>query len=97
MKPIQLATDVVSVGELKVQAARLFKRIHQDRRPIVITQHGKPAAVLLAPEDYDRLAEQTRFIEAVRQGLSDSEAGRVIADSELDADIDAVLGPRRVR
>ena len=95
MRPIQLANDIVSVGELKVQAARLLKRIHQDRRPIVITQHGKPAAVMLAPEDFDRLAEHARFVSAVREGLSDSEKGKLVDDADLDAELEAAIGPRR--
>ena len=84
MRPLQVSTDVVSVGELKVQAARILKRIHNDRCPIVITQHGKPAAVLVSTEDFDRMAEHTRFMQAARRGLDDVEAGRVVDDKELD-------------
>ena len=84
MRPLQLSTDVVSVGELKVQAARILKRIHSDRCPIVITQHGKPAAVLVSTEDFDRMAEHSRFMAAAKQGLDDVNAGRVLDDEELD-------------
>lgn len=91
MRPLQLSTDVVSVGELKVQAARILKRIHSDRCPIVITQHGKPAAVLVSTEDFDRMAEHTRFVQAAQRGLSDVEAGRVVDDEELDKALDVAF------
>ena len=84
MRPFQLATDVVSVGELKIQAARILKRVARDRAPIVITLHGKPAAVLVSPEDFDRMAEHSRFMQAAQRGFDDVQAGRVVDDKELD-------------
>ncbi len=87
MRPIQLSSDVVSVGEFKLQAANILARVKTNRRPIVITQHGKPAAVLVSPEDYDALAEHARFLESVQQGMNDSECGRLVEDSELDDEL----------
>jgi prevent-host-death family protein len=97
MKPIRIATDVVSVGELKVHAAKLLDRIRDERRPIVITQHGKPAAVLIRPEDYDRLVEQLWFVTAVEEGLEQSKRGEGVDDAELDPDLEKALEPRKSR
>jgi prevent-host-death family protein len=85
MRPFQLSTDVVSIGELKVQAARILQRVNKDRCPIVITQHGKPAAVLVSTQDYDQMADHARFMLAVQRGLDDVQAGRVVDDKEVDA------------
>jgi len=84
MRPVQLSTDVVSIGELKVQAARILQRVNRERCPVVITQHGKPAGVLVSPSDYDQLAERALFMKAVGRGLEDVEAGRLVEDEELD-------------
>jgi prevent-host-death family protein len=97
MRPIQLSKDVVSLGELKVQASRILARVKKDHRPIVITQHGKPAGVLISPEEFDTLAEHARFMEAVRHGLDDSEQGRLVDDAELDAEIGRVLKTKRAQ
>lgn len=75
----------------KTQALRILKRVNKDRRPILITLHGKPAGVLVSPEDFDRLSESARFMDGVRKGLSDSEHGRLIDDVYLDADIEKAL------
>ena len=45
--------------------------------PVVVTQHGKPAGVLLSPKAFDELTERARFVTAVSEGLADAEAGRV--------------------
>lgn len=37
------------------------------------------------------LGEQHRFLEAVQEGLSDSESGRLLDDEELGAELDAEL------
>jgi len=49
--------------------------------------------VLITPEDFDRMREPDRFIEAVSAGLADSAAGRVIDDEGLGAELDAEFGP----
>lgn len=90
MLPLQIATDIVAIGELKVHAAQLIKRVRQQGRPLIITQHGKPASVLLSPQDYDRLVEQDRFLMSVREGMADTAAGRVIDDDAGDAELEAI-------
>lgn len=93
MRALQIANDIVSVGELKVHASRLLRQIHDGQRPLVVTQHGRPAAVMLSPESYDHLTARLRFVEAVEEGLRDADAGRWIEDDALDAELDAILHP----
>lgn len=93
MKPIQIAEDVVPLADFKAHASRLFRQIREQQRPVVITQNGKPAAVLITPEEFDRMQERERFVAAVEEGLADAEAGRLIDDDQLGADLDRELGP----
>jgi len=92
MKPLQVAQDIVPVGAFKAHASQFIRRLNAEHRPIVITQNGKPAAVLLTPEEFDRLREHDRFLDAVQAGLQDSAAGRVTDDENLDADLDLAFG-----
>ena len=61
----------------------------------IITQKGRPAAVLLSPEEFDRLTYRERFPAAVREGLADAEAGRVVFDRDLDEAVERELGERK--
>ncbi len=92
MKPLQVAQDIVPVGAFKAHASEFIRRLRVEHRPIVITQNGKPAAVLVTPEEFDRLREHDRFLEAVRAGIEDSEAGRVTDDENLDGDLNLAFG-----
>ena len=93
MRPVQLSEDILPVGEFKAHLAQVLTKLRESDRPIVITQNGKPAAVMVSPKEFDRLLERERFIDAIREGLSDSEAGRQISDKDLDRQLTAEFGP----
>jgi prevent-host-death family protein len=83
MKEVQIADGIVPLGEFKAQAAKLLKRVGESGEPMVITQNGRPAGVLVSPKEYDRIVERQRFLESIAAGLADAEAGRVIDTAEL--------------
>ncbi len=83
MRSVRISEDFVPVSEFKAQAADWLRKIGETGDPLVVTQHGKPAAVLLSPEAFDQLIEQAGFVAAVNEGLADSEAGRVHPHSEV--------------
>ena len=53
--PVQVSTNVVPIAEFKAHASQMLERIRENHHPILITQHGKAAAVVLSPEEFDRL------------------------------------------
>ena len=87
MKPINISRNIISLSDFKNRASKMLNEVQSSHRPIVITQNGKAAAVLLAPADFDALTERARFIDAVEAGLADVQEGRVLADEELGPDL----------
>ena len=77
MRVLRVSENFVPVSELKAQAADWLRKIGETGGPVVVTQNGKPAAVLLSPRAFDELSEQARFVSAVSEGLADADAGRV--------------------
>ena len=65
VKEIQISDGIVPLGEFKAQAAKLLKRIGESGQPMVITQNGRPAGVLLSPREYDRMQKRQRFLESI--------------------------------
>jgi len=80
---LHVADDIVPIGEFKTQAARLLRRVAQTSRPLVITQNGRPAGVMLSPAEYDRLCARERFLVSVAAGAVDAEEGRVMDSDTL--------------
>ena len=92
MRPLRISRDIIPLAQFKRQTSKIFRRLREEQRPIVVTQNGQPAAVLISPEEFDRLQEHDRFLGAVQKGLSDSEAGHLIDDEELSTDLGAKFG-----
>ncbi len=86
MSPLHVSKDLVPIATFKATASEMVRQLRRRKRPFVITLNGRAAAVVLSPEEFDRLADEARFVGAVREGLADSEAGRLVADADLDLD-----------
>lgn len=83
MKAVQVSDGIVPLGEFKSQAAKILKRLGESGQPMVITQNGRPAGVLISPQEFDRFQERQRFLESIAAGLADAEAGRVLETAAL--------------
>lgn len=85
MRVLRVSEDVVPVGQFKAQAKKWLARAAETGQPLVITQNGRPAAVMLSPAEYDRLTERERFVSDVASGIDDADAGRLISLAESKA------------
>ncbi len=65
MQPLKISENIVPVSDFKAKTAEWLRRLTETGEPLVITQNGKAAGVLVSPEAFDQLAERSRFIGAV--------------------------------
>ncbi|MED5374255.1 MAG: type II toxin-antitoxin system Phd/YefM family antitoxin [Myxococcota bacterium] len=91
MKRPALAEDLVPVKELRSNLAGWLRRVDENGRPVVITQRGKAAAVLIHPAMLDELEEGRELVSKVLRGLREADDGAVSSDEDVWADIDALL------
>ncbi len=84
MKALRLSEDIVTVGEFRAKTSTWLDKLKTSGQPVVITQNGKPAAVLLSPIEYDRIQYTENFKESVVRGVADAEAGRTMSTEELE-------------
>lgn len=73
MRDINAAKGIVPLGEFKANASRYLKQLGGDGEPLVITQNGRPAAVVLAPSAFEELRQRQAYLEAVAEGLAQAE------------------------
>ena len=78
MKTLSVATGIVPIAEFKSGISKWFREIRDSGSPLVITQNGKPAGVLLSPQEYDALVYRRDFLDSVERGLEDAQAGRAL-------------------
>ena len=94
MEPLRVSEHIVAVSEFKAQAADWLRRAADTAQPVVITQNGKAAGVLLSPRVFDDLMERARFVAAVDEGLSDVKAGRMVDHEEVVKEVRSRFGHR---
>lgn len=51
------SSDIIPVSDVQAQLPKVIKAVRGTQRAIVVTQRGRPAAVLLDIEEYERLSD----------------------------------------
>ncbi len=76
------AQAIISVSDFKARTSEYLQYL-REQGPIVLTQNGKSAGVLLSPQAHDRLHSEIKELAAIARGLADGNAGRSISTDEL--------------
>ena len=79
---MNIAKDIEPVTTLKRDAAELISRAKNTGSPVVITQNGKPTAVLQDVDSFQRQKQLLHILKLVAQGERDYEAGRTLTHTE---------------
>jgi prevent-host-death family protein len=86
-------TKPVSVTELRANPGRVMRRAKGSHEPIVLTERGKPSAVLLSLEAYAALRgnPEREMLRSIRRGQREIAAGRFFTLDQVMADARKVL------
>ncbi len=91
MTRLKLEEDVKPLSEFRANAAALLEQVHQTGRPLLITQHGKSAAVLLDVAAYDAMVEKLELLEDIRIADAQLRAGQGVENEDARAQLLARL------
>jgi len=82
---------IIPISELQSQAKRIIEGVKQTRDPVIITQRGRPAALLVNYEDYEGMVatleemSQPDWRERLVEAERDSRAGKGMELEEVKA------------
>jgi len=76
---VKFSEDVVPLSDLKINPGKVVSRAQDTHRPILLTSRGRGIAVVQGLEDYEKTAEELRFVKAVAQGLMDVREGNTVS------------------
>ena len=79
---VKFSEDVIPLSELKINPGKIVGRAQDTHRPILLTSRGRGIAVVQGLEDYERTAEELRFVKAVAEGLMDVREGNTVSLEE---------------
>ena len=81
---IDLKNDLLPVSEFRSHTAEVIERVQREGGPLVITHHGKAAAVLLSVREYQRMEEVREVRAVLARGRRDFERGAVVNHDEVE-------------
>jgi prevent-host-death family protein len=70
------------VTSLKRKATEILAEVAESRDPVLITQHGKPAAYLVDIETFEGLTQRLKILEGISRGERDIEESRVLTHEQ---------------
>jgi prevent-host-death family protein len=68
---LSISEDIKSVSELKKKTHEIFRQMHRTGRPIIVTVNGRPDAVLLEVDVFERKLKSLNL-------------GTLLAEAEID-------------
>jgi prevent-host-death family protein len=83
------------VTEIKRHATKIIAQLKSDHRPVLITEHGRSAAVLLDVETYDNLNRRLSLLEGIVRGERAFLERRTVSHGEAKQRLSRWLGRRR--
>ena len=89
MKRMKIDQDIRPMSEFRTGIASFLKQVHDTKRPLVITQHGKGVAVLLDVAEYEAMQEKLELLEDVQTSIAQIDSGSGIEHDEAKI---AILG-----
>jgi len=91
---MNISKDIKPITYLKSKAPDLLKQINETHRPVVITQNGKPKAVLQDPESYQNMRNAVGILKLISQGEQDVKEGRWKSQEEVFTNVEKILSEK---
>lgn len=77
-----MRTELVTT--LKRKATKLLAASKKEQEPILITQHGSPAAYLVDVQSYDKQQQRMALLEGIARGEKAVEDARVLSHAQAE-------------
>lgn len=75
MSRMRVDEDIRPLSEFRAGLASFVKRIHETRRPMVLTQRGRGVAVLMDVHEFEAMRERLALLEDIYRAEEQLDAG----------------------
>ncbi|MCH8813306.1 MAG: type II toxin-antitoxin system Phd/YefM family antitoxin [Gemmatimonadetes bacterium] len=84
MPKIRPTEDIQPLTAFRANVASFIDQVRNTRRPLVLTQHGRSAAVLLGVSDYEALVDELELLRDIRTAELQIDAGQAVSHDEVE-------------
>jgi prevent-host-death family protein len=82
---------IVPVTDLRQDAAGVLKRLKKSQDPLVITQRGRAAAILLSLDAYEKSREEREILRLLARGEKEISSGKGHTLESVMREVDVLL------
>ncbi len=75
------------MSEFRSGVASFVKQVHETKRPLIITQHGKGVGVLLDVGEFEAMQEKIELLEDIQTSISQLEAGNAVSHRDARKEV----------
>ncbi len=81
--------EILPISDLRQDAAKVLKKLRDNKEPIIITQRGRAAAVIIGVEAYEKFEHDKELLRLLAKGNKEIEVGKgydldtVLAEADL--------------
>ena len=87
MRRMIIEQDIRPMSEFRSGVASFVKQVHDTKRPLIITQHGKGVGVLLDVGEFEAMQEKIELLEDIQTSISQLEAGNGVCHSDARQEV----------
>ena len=91
MAALRPSTDVLPVTEFRANTSSMLIRLQATKRPVVLTQHGRGAAVVMDVSVYEDMLDEIAILRDIRIAEDQVARGEAIPHDEVVARLRAKL------
>ena len=81
----------IPVSDLKQDASATLKRVRKSKGPLIVTQRGRPAAVLLSVDAYEKSKQEREILKLLALGEREIAVGKGFDLDDVLAEADELL------
>ncbi len=78
---------LVPITDMKRQAGKVLDTLRTERTPVVITEHGRAAAVLMDVASYEAMTRRFEILKGIEEGERHIAEGRTVSWEEAKPEL----------
>jgi prevent-host-death family protein len=83
----RLDKDIKPVSEFRANAAELIEQVRTSGRPLVLTQRGHSAAVVINVSEYEQMVDEIDVLRDIHTAVQQIDAGRGVSNRDAKAEL----------
>lgn len=83
--------NIIPVSDLRQGAAKVLKQLRNNKEPVIITQRGRAAAVIIGVEEYEKSEHEKEILRLLAKGDKEIEIGEGYDLDTVLAEADSLL------